>query len=516
MIPKRSISKFLERPRVDYSAWKKLSGPELRKRMQALPVRPPIWNKLKRHQRVMLLIGAAQPRFMFLADMGMGKTLLSIALARYFQRTGTVKSILVLVPRRVNKTAWMNEIKKHSPNIKAHVLRGSSKQKWQQLEQEGLLFIESVAGFVRMTCTKVTVTRGRRKGRNRLKPSPKLIREASRRFQGLIIDESVIIKGYRKLPYRVCKAVSKTMPVMFELTGTPFGRDPKDIWPQMFLIDRGQTLGETLGLFRAAFYTESQNYWGGTDYTFDERKKKQLHSFLQNRSIRYPADQADLPKVTRIREMVRLPHDAREYYRAARQSLIDAKGSYQEIKGTFLRMRQISSGFIGYKDDETGEKAKFVFPENPKLDMLLSKVEETHETSKIVVFAEFIYSIDRIATELNKMHIACTPVYGKTKHPDQVLDNFDNDPTQRVLILQNSMVMGLNLQIARVGIFYESPLSALMRKQAERRIERQHSKFKHVFLCDLICRNTVDQQILEFHRTGEDLIKAIIEGRAGP
>lgn len=514
MIPKRAIRKFLERPRVDYSTWKRLSDDEVQKRMQALPARPPIWNKLKKHQRVMLLIGATQPRFLFLADTGSGKTLLSIALARYFKRTGAVKSVLVLVPRRVNKYAWMKEIEKHSPDIKACVLAGSSVHKWQQLEQHGLLFIESLAGFVRMTCTKVTVKRGRHKGRNRLKPSVTLLKRIRSRFEGLIVDESTGIKGYRKLPYRVCKAVSKSMPIVFELTGTPFGRDPKDIWPQMFLVDRGRTLGETLGLFRAAFYTEKQNIWGGVDYTFDQRKNKLLHSMLQNRSIRYPADQADLPKVSRIRETIRLPHDAREYYRRARESIVNAKGSYQEIKGTFVRMRQLSSGFIGYKDDETGGKARFVFPDNPKLDMLLAKVEETQQAHKMVVFAEFIYSIDRIASELKKLGIEATPVYGKTKHPDQVLDSFDNDDRQRVLILQNSMVFGLNLQIARYGIFFESPVSALMRKQAERRIERQHSKFKRVFLTDLICRNTVDEAILEFHATGESLIQAIIEGRA--
>jgi SNF2 family DNA or RNA helicase len=512
MIPKSAIKKYLARPRLDYSTWKKLPGEEIRKRMRALPVRPPIWNKLKKHQRVMLLIGAQQPRFLFLADTGAGKTLLSIALARYFRRAGTVKSVLVLVPRRVNKYAWMKEIKKHCPNVKACVLTGSSAHKWQQLEQEGLLFIESLAGFVRMSCKKGKT----RRGRVRLLPDRKLIKRAAKRFQGLIVDESTGIKNPRRLPYRVCKAVSKGMEVVFELTGTPFGRDPKDIWSQMYLVDKGHTLGETLGLFRAAFFTESIDGMGFAHYTFDERKHRRLHTFLQNRSIRYPADQADLPKVTRVPELITLPHDAREYYQRARQSMIDAKGSYQDIKGTFMRMRQISSGFIGYTDDESGEKAKFVFPDNPKLDLLLSKIEETHETSKMVVFAEFIYSIDRIAAELKRLGIEAIPVYGKTKHPDRVLDDFDNDDKQRVLILQNSMVMGLNLQIARYGVFYESPVSALMRKQAERRIERQHSKFKRVVLIDLMCRNTVDEQIRAFHASGEDLIRAIVEGKSTP
>jgi SNF2 family DNA or RNA helicase len=510
MITKQAISKYLARPRIDNSIWKRKKRAELDQAMRRLSVKPPIWFKLQRAQKVCFLLGAQYQKFLFLADTGVGKTFLSIALARYFRKAGTVESVLVLVPRRANKHAWAKQVEKHSPKTTIEVLEGSSKHKWQQLEKQSLLFVDTYAGFVRMLCVKVQ----NRKGKNKLKPDRKLVKRIIGRFDGLIMDESTAVKNPRALPYRICRQLAKRVPIVFGLTGTPFGTDPSDIWSQMYLIDNGTTLGETLGLFRAAFFNSVQNQWGGYDHTFNQRKKKLLHTFLQNRSIRYKANQADLPAVNRIPRVIDLPEDANAYYQKARDALIAARGNYQECKNTFLRMRQISSGFLGYKDDDTGTRAQYAFANNPKLDMLMADLESIAPTSKSVVYVEYTYSIDRIAAELKKAGIAFVAVDGRTKDPAKALSVFDDDDNIRVCILQNSMVMGLNLQVAQYGIFYESPVSAIMRKQAERRVERQHSKYKSVFLIDMICKGTVDEQILEFHASGEDLLKTIVEGIA--
>jgi SNF2 family DNA or RNA helicase len=74
------------------------------------------------------------------------------------------------------------------------------------------------------------------------------------------------------------------------------------------------------------------------------------------------------------------------------------------------------------------------------------------------------------------------------------------------------MVLGLNVQVAQYGIYYESPVSAMIRKQSERRIERQYSEHSRVFLMDLVVAGTVDERILAFHKEGKELLKSIIDG----
>src|SRR5512143_1345136 len=74
MILKSAIRKFLEAPRDDFRSWKDYSEDKLERMQQELPVRPPIWNRLRKHQRVCLLIGAKKKRFAWWLDCVAGET----------------------------------------------------------------------------------------------------------------------------------------------------------------------------------------------------------------------------------------------------------------------------------------------------------------------------------------------------------------------------------------------------------------------------------------------------------
>jgi SNF2 family DNA or RNA helicase len=144
--------------------------------------------------------------------------------------------------------------------------------------------------------------------------------------------------------------------------------------------------------------------------------------------------------------------------------------------------------------------------------MLLSLLEGI-EGYKVIVFIEFHHSIDVISHELKKRKLNFMTLYGETKAPEEVLHRFDNDPTVQVLLLSNAMAAGLNLQVAKYGIYYEIPVSPIVWQQTRRRIERQESQHKTIFIYYLIMRHTVDQQMIAFHKQGRDLWKAILEGK---
>jgi superfamily II DNA or RNA helicase len=440
-----------------------------------------------------------------------GKSVLSIALILYFAKLKQNKRVLVLVPNLINKSEWAREIVKHSPNTDYLILKGSTKEKWEALEStNALIVIETYVGMMRMVCDVVPHPK---KDKQKWQISQSLIKRLMKYIDGLVLDESTSAKSKAKLPYRVCRQISKRVNLVFALSGTPFGRDPIDIWAQMYLVDEGETLGATLGLFREAFFHGKENYWGGTDWTIDKRKMPLLHDMLANRSIRYTADASDLPKLVSITKYVSLPKDAKTYYLRARDKLIKLRGNYREAHNEFLRMRQISSGFLGYYDDDQGTKAEIEFTSNPKLDLLLSIIESIPRDRKILVFHDFVFSGSIISRELDAAGIGHVRLH-KTKNQDELLHKFDHDKNIQVFVLNTAGAFGLNLQIARYGIFFESPLPVIMRKQMIRRFERQYSLHKKVFLYDLVVRNTVDEQILAFHKEGKELFTAIIEGNA--
>jgi SNF2 family DNA or RNA helicase len=517
MILKSALQKYVARERADYRPMKDWSDDKLTKYVEQVNkvVKLPIWDKLRHHQRVGFAIGIVRKKFAYFMDMGCGKTLMAIALTRYFAEAGLNSRVLVLVPRLANKSEWAREIEKHSPTTRHLVLNGSSQHKWDQLhETNALIVIDTYSGFVRMLCTLVPT---RRKQKNQLKPDVTRVNAVMQLIDGLILDECHHVSNQHSLAFRICRQLRKAANTLFGLTGTPFGRDPQLLWAQLFLVDDGYALGESIGLFREEFFSSHLNYWGGMEYTFRKKKEDQLNRFLAHSSIRYEADAADLPRVIPIQKVVSLPTDARSYYNQARQMIIKAHGNYREMQNAFLRMRQISSGYVGYHDDENGTKAEFEFPTNPKLDMLMSILEGIAPKYKVVVFHEFHWSGERIARELQQEGIRYLHLYGKTgKDVDDILHRFDHDSTVNILLLSNQLAIGLNLQVARYAIFFESPVSVIIRKQAQRRVERQESEHDRIFVYDLVTAGTVDHDILRFHKQGADLLKAILDGKHVP
>lgn len=514
MIPAIVLRKFLNRPRRDCSRWKSVAEYRLDRRAARLPVTPPIWSKLRVLQKVSFLLGALSQRFYFLLDLGTGKTLLIIALVRYFERLGVIRRFLVLVPNRINKFEWVEQIQNHSPRSTFVVLQGTTAEKWKQIEETDSTFIiETYAGLVRLLSVKKLVKSKRRaKAKMRLVPDIKAQRRFSKHIQGMACDESFAIQKKSSLAFRLCRWISKNVPVVYAMTGTPFNRDPISLWAQMFVIDFGETLGETLGLFRATFFKPRDNGFG-TVWKFDRTKQKLLNGILSNRSISYEADQATLPAAVPVRKTVALPEEASVYYQRAVKTIIESKGNVREMKNAFVRLRQISSGFVGYYDDDAGEKAKFEFDENPKLEMLLSIVKSVRPEHKVVIFFEFTHSGERIVRELKALGVGAVLLHGKTKNVSQTRDQFKYDKHTQVLVLQNQFGLGLNIQVAKYAIFFESPVSASIRKQCRRRVERQHSTYKTVFIYDLIVGGTVDEAILSFHKQGRDLFNAIVRGK---
>lgn len=508
----RAVRNFIDRPRKDFRSYHKISNQQIEQLMQQLPARPPIWKNLSRAQKIMVLIGARTGRFLFFADCGVGKTLTAIALARYFAALGSVQKVLVLVPRRPNKEEWLDEVAKHSPDTAAVVLPPEIEGKWRTLEQSNaLLVIDTYLGFLRMVTKMETAKRGKKK--NRLQPNRGLLSRLAKSVQGLVLDESIHAKNKKKLPYRICRKISQTSAAVFGLTATPFGRDPADLWGQFYLVDGGYSLGETLGLFRKAFYKETPNFWGGVDHEFNPKKERLLHRCIAHRSIRFEADAAELPALVPIVKKVSLPVDAELYYQRAKQSLMKA-GNFKEMKNAFVRMRQISSGFVGFWDDDAGKRAEFRFDDNPKLDQLLSVIESIDPKHKVIVFHEFIYSGDMIGAALKEIKLPFARMYSGTKDVRRERDRFNRDPKCALLLLQNSFGEGLNLQLAKYGLYYESPVSPIMRYQTRRRFERQHSAHETVFQYDFIVKDTVDERIQESLKAGEDLFDSVINGRS--
>jgi len=324
-------------------------------------------------------------------------------------------------------------------------------------------------------------------------------------------------KSHKSLSYQLAKAISAHCTWAIGLTGTPFGKDLQDLWPQFYLIDFGETLGKTLSLYREAFFTSKVNYWGGWEWKFKPAMMPKLHQTIKNRSIHYRIDEfTDMPPKVYVPKRLALPEASRGYVKIAMDKMREAlkggeQGAYQVVESQYLQLRQLASGFLTLKDDE--QRLQIRFDENPKLELLQDLIEQMPPQCKMVVFHWFIYTNGMISEMLTKMKVRHARIWGGQKDPIEQLRRFKNDAACRVLVINSkSGSSSLNLQNANYVTFFEQPDSPIDRQQAEARCWRPGQE-KRVIISDLLMHGTMDERIYHANKAGETLLKALLEGK---
>lgn len=439
-----------------------------------------------------------------------GKTLIALELLRYWFLCGQTNRALIFVTSNKAFNTWEEQIKRFDIDLPYVMLDGPSELKWQTLADfdRGLVIV-SYPGAVAMV-SNIIKSKGKTKWELDKRKTAKLLGGSN----AIVFDEVTKASG-DSLTNLMCRRLSRQVDICYGLAGRPLGRDPTLLWRCQRLIDQGESLGETLELFRAAFFSEEQNRWGNKwskNYKFKKSMMPQLKRMSQHRALYYASEECvDLPKLVPVIDKVVLPEEAGQYYRKVIANIIEARGNLREMKNAFVRMRQLSSGFLGFRDDETDDRAEISFKDNPKFDRLMELLDNLPEGHKAVVFYEFTWSGRRIYEALTKRGQRAIWLWSGTKDPMGDERKFKTDPKCEVCVLNNRVgaysLDGLQ-KVANYVMYYESPVSPIDRAQADMRVRRPGQELT-VFQYDLVVDGTMDERILQFHKEGNDILYAL-------
>lgn len=512
MISKQIIRQFLSQRMNSFLWMKKLREEDLLAEFKTYKVRPQFKTDPWLHQMVCFHIAECYRDFLFLLDLGTGKTKLILDIITQKQREKKLKRALAITKGQLGIWSWGKAVNDHS-NLEAVLATGSIEEKFEKLiAPRGDVTVIDYPGLHLALCSRKTNT----KGKTVLVPDEKKIALVKNKYNLLNIDELHMAQNADTLRFQLIDSLADVMDFRYGMTGTPIGRYPADVWGQFYLIDRGNTFSAEQGLFREAFFTEKPDVWKGRVWEFDRSKRKLFYQFMQNKSIWYSENECgDIPACNTIPVPLDFTPEQREHYLHAVEGLVNAGGKFTETDNSYHRMRQIVAGYLHWKD-EYGEHTIHL-DENPKLDMLQSYLEDSGD-AKFVVSHEYNESGRMITKRLEKLGIGHEWIWGGSRDPIAAASRFIEDPKKRVLVM-NSEAGGTGTdglqKVARYLIFYESPASPRTRQQVIKRVHRTGQRHR-TFIYDLIIQTSIDVRVLDFIAEGRDLHAELVEGKFEP
>lgn len=517
MISKAAVEAFRTR-KLDTSEWiKRVSEADLLSVSEQLGIvykTPP-----RLHQLASAVLSVEYAQYNLFHDPGLGKSKITLdALTALGAKSGKPVNGMVFVPNQLNVWSWGEECSIHS-DLKPMLVTGSSVQdRWGEIV-EGLsssayqLVVLDYSTLQHVFSERVP--KQKKKG-NELRPDPARIAAVSNLVNSAVFDEIHKAKNRNSLRAVLLGKVTKNARYRFGASGTPFGRDPIDLWSVCGLVDRGVTLGTTMGIFHEAFFKQVPDRfaWGGVRWEFDAARTEDLYQVLQHRSIRYSQDDClDLPEKTYI--MVKIPITPEQNIILGRlRAQMRGEKDSGKRENIYSKSRQLNSGVI-YQNDENGKRYNVELSTCPKLEELISRLEDLPAGGKAIVYYEYTNSGDRVSQELSAAKIpyvrlwsGCRDNLGEYR---RFLGSGRGSPT--VMLSQWGLSeSGINPQgVANYVFFYESPVSPISRKQCELRVHRM-GQTRRVFITDFCVMGTADEKLMQYLKEGRDLSASILDG----
>ena len=131
------------------------------------------------------------------------------------------------------------------------------------------------------------------------------------------------------------------------------------------------------------------------------------------------------------------------------------------------------------------------------LPQLAEVVEEGH---KVLVFSQFTSFLAIVRDRLDQEGLTYEYLDGRTRNRAERVERFQNDPTCPIFLISlKAGGLGLNLTAAEYVYLLDPWWNPAVEAQA---IDRSHriGQTQHVFAYRLICRDTVEEKILDLQQ----------------
>lgn len=413
----------------------------------------------------------SKPKIGLFLDMGLGKTVITLtAINDLMFNSFEVSTVLVIAPKRVAEDTWSRETEKwdHLQHMKISKVLGSEKQRLEALRVKADIYVinrENVKWLI-------DYHRDQREWP----------------FDMIVIDELSSFKSNKSQRFKALKIVMPLVKRVVGLTGTPTPNGYMDLWPQMYLLDRGERLGKTITGYRERYFTPGRRN-GYTVFTWDMKDgaEKAIHEKIKDICISMEAkDYLDLPERINNNVYVKMDSKAKQLYEKLEKDLIlQVEGEdITALTATTLtnKLLQMANGAVY---DTVGNS---IHIHDGKLEALEEIVEFNDEP--ILVFYNFKHDFERLKDYFEKLE-------PRTLESSKDIKDWNDGKIKLLLAHPASVGHGLNIQAGgHIIVWFGLTWSLELYLQANARLDRQ-GQTKNVIVHHLITEGTVDEDVMK-------------------
>lgn len=348
-----------------------------------------------KHQLKSLKHATTTPIVFDCSDPGTGKTGVRIWAFEKRRKAGG-GAALVLAPKSLLRSVWVNDTKRFAPGLKTCVsLAGKHETAFATSADVYITNHDAVKWLVKQ------------------KPA------FFKRFSELIVDESVAYKHHSSQRSKAVLKISKHFKYRTCMTGTPNGNTITDVWHQVAILDDGKRLGGSFFKFRDSVCVATQQGRNANAIHWSDKPgaEEAVFGLLGDIVIRHKfEDCVDIPpnhKYTLPFEMS--PKHRAAYEELQRHSMLEfrkAKGLVTAVHAGALanKLLQVASGAV-YESPE-----KYHLVDTGRYEMILDLIEEREHSLCIYLWR---HQCDLLTKEADKRGLTFAVIDGTVSEDER-------------------------------------------------------------------------------------------------
>lgn len=419
-------------------------------------------------------------------EMGLGKTVSTLTAIDYLMNDYCeINSVLVIAPKRVAESVWQEEAEnwEHLQNLRFSKIIGNETARLKAINAKADIYIIS-RDNIAWLCALY--------GGGKLP------------FDMVVIDELSSFKSYKSLRFKALRGSRPYLKRLVGLTGTPAPNGLIDLWPQIYLMDRGERLEKTITNYRAKYFRPGQtNGHVVYNYILGSNSEELIHEKISDICISMKADDY-LQMPDRIDNYIKLdmPESLKQKYQEfEREKVLElfteiaegeatGESKIQQKEINAVNAGALSNKLLQFANGAVYDENKTTYPiHDIKLEALKEIVEDANGKPVLVAWT-YQFDRDRIMEYLK----AYKPRELKT---GKDIADWNEGKVQVMIAHPASAGHGLNLQAGgNIIVWFGQTWSLELYQQFNARLFRQGQK-NNVIINHLILKGTHDEDVMQ-------------------